>query len=212
MELYDSIPKRNVLIAVDVQNDFISGSLAVPEGEQVVSPINKLAERVRATHLGRVAFTRDWHPAQTPHFDAWPMHCVRNTEGAAFHADLDIRPTDTIISKGTGTTDGYSGMEGKAKNGVTLEAMIEPQGWEDVAVFVGGLATDYCVQATAIDVREAFENRRNVEVYAIREAMRGVNLQPGDDIAAINKMAEAGVKTISLKEAFTRIDARRLEQ
>lgn len=75
---------RNVLIAVDVQNDFINGSLAVREGYQVVAPINELAETVRESG-GAAIFTRDWHPAATPHFDTWPVHCVADTEGAEFH-------------------------------------------------------------------------------------------------------------------------------
>lgn len=212
MQDRESITKRNVLIAVDVQNDFINGSLAVREGMQVVSPLNELAARVRNTHLGRVAFTRDWHPANTPHFDTWPVHCVHDTHGAAFHTALDIAPEDTIISKGRGQTDGYSGVEGKATNGATLESLIRPHGWEDVDVFIGGLATDYCVQATALDVRSLFAERRNVEVFAIREAMRGVNLNPGDDMAAIERMAAAGIPTISLNDALARIDIQRLER
>src|SRR5690606_11365788 len=96
---------RNVLIADDVQNDFIDGNLAVNEGEQVVAPINKISSAVRITH-GDVAFTRDWHPASTPHFNEWPAHCVADTDGAAFHPELNIRDEDIIISKGMGQTDG----------------------------------------------------------------------------------------------------------
>ncbi len=211
MELYDQPSTRNVLVAVDVQHDFIDGSLAVPGGEYVVEPLNRLAEAVRATEMGRVAFTRDWHPAVTPHFDTWPVHCVQDTEGARFSPALDIQPEDVIVSKGMGQTDGYSGMEGVAPDGTTLETLIEPDGWENVRVFLGGLATDYCVRATAVDIARAYQDRENVSIYAIRDAIRAVNVNPTDEAAALADMSKAGVKFISLDKALTMVDKSRLE-
>jgi nicotinamidase/pyrazinamidase len=206
---------RNVLIAVDMQNDFITGSLAVHEAEQTVTPINQLAERVR-TSLGRVAFTRDWHPVITPHFTEygglWPVHCVAETDGAAFHPDLAIKDEDIIISKGMGQTDGYSGMEGVAEDGTTIESLLLPTSRrERVRGFLGGLATDFCDKATAIDAARRFDTYDNVEIYAIPEAMRAVNLQPDDGTKAIAEMAEAGVKIITLEQAFALIDQERIE-
>ncbi len=212
MKFVERNPKRTVLIGVDVQNDFITGSLAVTDGEAVINPINQLAQRVHESHLGRVAFTRDWHPAVTPHFDTWPVHCVQETDGAAFAPELVIEPTDTIISKGMGQTDGYSGIEGVGETGETLESMIMPRHGRPVAVLVGGLATDYCVAATAKDVRQKFADRYDVEVYAVRDAMRAVNLQPDDEAAAIKSMAEAGVHIVNLSQAFDIIDSKRLER
>lgn len=212
MQIHEQIEKRNVLIGVDIQNDFIDGTLAVPGGIEVVSPINELARRVRATHMGRVAYTRDWHPMRTPHFNQWPVHCVRNTRGAEFHPKLDIQQSDIIVSKGMGQTDGYSGAEGKSPKSETLESMIQPDGWEDVRVFIGGLATDYCVKATAIDLATIFSSRQNVEVYAMQDAMRAVNMQPEDEIEAIKAMAEAGVHIIDLEQAFRLIDQKRIER
>lgn len=210
MQHRNQIDQRNVLIAVDVQHDFIDGSLAVNDAAEVIAPLNEMAARVRATHLGRVAYTRDWHPARTPHFDTWPVHCVRNTEGASFHPTLDITPSDIIISKGMGQTDGYSGMEGVAENGQTLETVIQPNGSERVRVFIGGLATDYCVKATAIGVVEAFHLcPDDVDVYAVRDAMRAV---ANDDTEAVKAMADAGVKIIDLKQALSLIDERRIER
>lgn len=210
MEIRDQINKRDVLVVVDVQHDFIDGSLAVGEGEEVVAPLNEMATRIRATHLGRVAYTRDWHPAQTPHFDIWPKHCVRNTKGASFYPTLDVTPGDTIISKGMGQTDGYSGTEGIAKDGQTLETIIQPQGFERVRVFIGGLATDYCVKATAIGIADTFRICPDVvEVYAVREAMRAV---ADDDTEAVKAMADAGVKIIDLKQALDLIDEHRIER
>jgi len=211
MELHDHIPTRNVLVAVDVQHDFVDGSLAVTEGEQVVEPLNQLARAVR-TNLGRVAFTRDWHPASTPHFDTWPVHCVAGTEGADFFPTLTIEKDDVVVSKGMGQTDGYSGVEGVADSGETLESIIDPEGrWENVHVFIGGLATDYCVKATAIDLAERFKKYPAVEIHAIPEAMRAVNIQPDDGIGAVEAMAAAGVHITSLKDALAMIDTARVE-
>ncbi len=201
---------RNVLIAVDVQNDFIDGTLAVNEGEQVVDPINQVAAAVRAAD-GNVAFTRDWHPATTPHFAAygglWPTHCVAETEGAAFHPDLEITEDDVIINKGMEQTDGYSGWEGTAEDGQTLEAIIEPTTREEkVRVFVGGLATDYCVKATALDIAARFKDDERVRLYLIRDAIRAVGLAPTDEERALAAMEEARFQAISAAEALTMIE------
>ena len=132
-----------IFVGVDPQNDFIDGSLAINEAEQIIKPINSIADEVRK-HDGTVVFTRDWHPEKTPHFDEWPVHCVANTRGANFHEDLNIQPDDIIINKGTEQTDGYSGWEGRSDKGETLESIITPKTpHEKVKVFLGGLATDF---------------------------------------------------------------------
>lgn len=211
MKTHETSSTRNVLVAVDVQNDFVNGSLAVAGGEQVIDPINQLAEATRAS-VGRVAFTRDWHPATTPHFDAWPVHCVAGTDGAEFHPELNIEPADVILSKGMGQTDGYSGMEGVSDDGQTIDTFVAPQENEKVRVFIGGLATDYCVKATAIGAADRFAAFPNVEIHAISDAMRAVNIQPNDGIDAIAEMAAAGVHITSLADALELIDANRLER
>lgn len=203
-------PTQNVLVAVDVQNDFIDGSLAVTEGEQVVQPINDVAAAVRDTG-GTVAFTRDWHPAETPHFadygGAWPVHCVAETEGAAFHPDLDVRDTDIVINKGMEQTDGYSGWEGVTDDGQTLEAIIAPLSREEkVRVFVGGLATDYCVKATALDIAARFKDDERVHLYLLRDAIRAVGLAPTDEEKALAAMEEAKIQAISADEARVMIE------
>lgn len=200
---------RNVLIGVDVQNDFISGSLAVDGGQEVVQPINRVAFATRDTG-GQVAFTRDWHPAVTPHFDTWPAHCVAGTDGAEFHQHLDIVSSDIIISKGMGQTDGYSGWEGIADDGTTLEQLVEPRSPEEkVRVFIGGLATDYCVKATALDVAAATSQTQQVDVYLLRDAVRAVNLQAEDEQKALQALAEANVLAISSQEALAMIGPKR---
>lgn len=201
---------RNVLVAVDVQNDFIDGSLAVTEGDQVVQPLNDVAAAVREAG-GDVAFTRDWHPAETPHFadygGAWPVHCVAETEGAAFHPDLDVRDTDIVINKGMEQTDGYSGWEGVTDDGQTLEAIIAPLSREEkVRVFVGGLATDYCVKATALDIAARFKDDERVHLYLLRDAIRAVGLAPTDEEKALAAMEEAKIQAISADEARVMIE------
>lgn len=192
---------RNVLVAVDVQNDFITGSLAVHGGDQIVSPINEIAEAIRETD-GDVIFTRDWHPASTPHFDNWPVHCVAETNGADFHPDLIVKEEDVVVSKGMEQTDGYSGWEGVSDSGETLEALIAPKSpAEKVRVFIGGLATDYCVRATALDIASHFSDDERVALYFLRDAIRAVGLQPEDEQRAIRAMRDAKLLATSAEEA-----------
>lgn len=194
---------RNVLVAVDVQNDFINGSLAVPKGKQVVAPLNEMAQAVREDG-GDVVFTRDWHPATTPHFDNWPVHCVQNTHGARFDPRLKVKRRDTIISKGMGQTDGYSGMDtlGTISTGKTLERIVRPSTRrEHVRVFIGGLATDYCVKATALDLASRFEDDERVSLFLLRDAVRAVNLERGDEKRALKALSDADVVAISTAEA-----------
>lgn len=201
---------RPVLIGIDVQNDFITGSLAVAEGEQVVAPLNTIAETVRH-HGGQVVFTRDWHPGETPHFvnfgGQWPVHCVAGTTGASFHDKLNVQPGDTIIDKGMGQTDGYSGWEGQSDTGETLETIITPRTpHEKVQVFLGGLATDFCVKATALDIANHFRDDARVSIYLLREAVRAVGLTPNAEEEALAAMKEARILAVSINEAKTMIE------
>ena len=203
-------PTRNILVAVDVQRDFIDGSLAVREGEQVVAPLNTIAETVRH-HGGQVVFTRDWHPGETPHFvnfgGQWPVHCVAGTTGASFHDKLNVQPGDAIIDKGVGQTDGYSGWEGRSDTGETLETIITPRTpHEKVKVFLGGLATDFCVKATALDIAEHFQSDDQVSIYLLREAVRAVGLTPNAEEEALAAMKEARILAVSINEAKTMIE------
>jgi nicotinamidase/pyrazinamidase len=179
---------RRALIVVDVQNDFCpGGSLAVERGDEVVEPLNRLIREFLSR--GEPVFkSRDWHPAQTKHFAAyggtWPVHCVQNTRGAEFHKDLVEDPRIEIVSKGLGDEDQYSAFDG-----TTLAEELRAQGVNEV--WVGGLATDYCVKNTVLDaLREGFK------VKAVGEAMRAVNLHPGDGARAIEEMRRAGAEII----------------
>ncbi len=184
-------------IGVDMQNDFCpGGSLAVPNGDDVIAPFNAFAAKIRQAD-GSVVFTRDWHPAQTDHFDSWPPHCIAGTAGAEFHKDLIIKNNDLIISKGTGVDeDAYSGFQGVTPEGKTLEAIIadELANKQRVVLGIGGLATDYCVKATVLDALQLSESigDQRLLVVALRSCMRAVNIKPDDGRIALEQMRTAG--------------------
>ncbi|HXD32607.1 MAG TPA: isochorismatase family protein [Pyrinomonadaceae bacterium] len=179
---------ERALIVVDVQNDFCpGGSLAVAHGDEVVPPLNNLMQEF--LERGEPVFkTRDWHPATTKHFRAyggtWPIHCVQNTVGAEFHPDLLDDKHIRIISKGLGDEDCYSGFDG-----TDLALQLERLGVKEI--WVGGLATDYCVKQTVLDgLKEGFR------VKALADAMRPVELQPGDGEQALSDMRDAGAEIV----------------
>ena len=184
---------KTALVVVDVQNDFADpeGTLYVHEGERVIPEINREVERA-ANAGATVVYTQDWHPGSTPHFakdgGLWPIHCVAGTWGAELHEDLRVE--GPRIRKGTGTDDGYSGfsecdLKTGTKEGTDLEALLEERGIERVVV--GGLATDYCVRATVLDALQ-----RGFDTTVLTNAIRAVNLEPGDGDAAMREMKEAG--------------------
>jgi nicotinamidase/pyrazinamidase len=181
--------EKRALLIVDVQNDFCpGGALGVEEGDRVVEPLNRLA-RAFLERGDLVVKSRDWHPASTKHFadygGTWPVHCVQETAGAEFHSDLIDDPRIIIISKGTGDEDSYSAFDG-----TDLAARLREQKVGEV--WVGGLATDYCVKQTALDaLREGFR------VKAIEDAMRAVNMRPGDGERAMEEMRSAGADIIN---------------
>ena len=183
----------SALIVVDVQNDFCpGGSLAVPDGDQVVAPINRWVDQFK--RQGRpIFYTRDWHPRDHVSFQArggpWPSHCVQDSPGAAFHPALDVSGVE--FRKGAELDrDAYSGFEGAdPATGRGLADAIRRAGAGTVLVV--GLATDYCVKATALDgVREGFR------VLVDADAARAVEVNPGDGARALSEMAQAGVQVL----------------
>jgi nicotinamidase/pyrazinamidase len=176
------------LVVVDVQNDFCpGGALGVEHGDEVVAPLNRLIEEF----LSRgelVVKSRDWHPPQTKHFAAhggtWPVHCVRETRGAEFHPALLDDPAIVVVSKGLGDEDDYSAFDG-----TDLLQLLRGRGVTEV--WVGGLATDYCVKETVLAaLREGFK------VKAVEDAIRAVNLQPSDGARAVAEMRRAGAEIV----------------
>jgi len=181
---------RDALIIVDVQNDFCpGGALAVQNGDKVVPVLNRYIENFLNAGLPIFA-TRDWHPAKTSHFKLyggiWPVHCVQGTHGAEFHPALKLTNETIIVSAGMGSDeDGYSGFLGRDNTGTSLATLLHERGVD--RLFVGGLATDYCVKHTVLDgIRQGFQ------VVLIGHAVRGVNLDPEDSERAVQEMSTAG--------------------
>jgi nicotinamidase/pyrazinamidase len=185
---------RSALLIVDVQRDFCpGGSLPVPEGDRVVPVLNRYI--ADATARGWPVYaSRDWHPAVTTHFQAyggeWPPHCVQDTEGATFHPDLRLPPSTIVITKGESPDNpGYSALGGHAPGGKTLAAALEEGNIDHL--YVGGLATDYCVKQSVLDAR-----RMGLKVTVLGDAIAGVDVHAGDSTRAIGEMRSAGAEVI----------------
>jgi nicotinamidase/pyrazinamidase len=185
---------RTCLLVVDVQNDFAdpAGSLSVRGGMDLIPRLN--AEIVRAVEAGAsVVYTQDWHPPSTPHFATdggiWPVHCVGGTWGSELHPDLLV--DGPALPKGVDGKDGYSGFSLRDPiSGDThrteLEHMLRERGVERLVI--GGLATDYCVRATAFDAINL-----GFEVVVLEDAIAAVDLESGDGDRALDEMRRAGV-------------------
>ncbi|MCI0596892.1 MAG: nicotinamidase [candidate division Zixibacteria bacterium] len=170
--------ETDALIMVDVQNDFCpGGALAVREGDLVVKPLNYAQKFFR-----HIFATRDWHPEDHCSFmgrgGPWPPHCIQNTHGARFHPDLEISRAWVISKAFEKDNDAYSGFQG-----TDLEARLKREGTK--RVFVGGLATDYCVRATALDALNA-----GFEMVLLEDAIRGVDVKLGDSEKAKTELRE----------------------
>ena len=185
--------RRDALVVVDMQKDFMpGGALPVPEGDSIVPQLNKYISLFEEANLP-VFFTRDWHPENHISFKGfggvWPPHCVQDTEGAMFHEELKI-PLDNkfIISKGTSRDfDAYSGFQGTVLKDLLMERGIK-------RVFVGGVATDYCVKNTVLGALNL-----GFSAFLLGDAIKGVNLKPDDSEKAIELMLDAGAVYIKLK-------------
>lgn len=181
---------RSALLIVDVQVDFCSGgALPVPNGDRVVESLNRYIGDAAARGVAIYA-SRDWHPAVTSHFapygGTWPVHCVQDTDGARFHPGLRLPPTATVISKGERPdTAGYSAFEGRTADGQPFLEDLQERGITHV--YVGGLATDYCVKQSVLDARAS-----GLTVTVLEDAIAGVDLRPGDSSRAIADMRRSG--------------------
>jgi len=175
------------LLVVDVQNDFCpGGSLAVPDGDKVVPVINDLMEK-----FPLVVASKDWHPSETIHFKKWPVHCVRETRGSELHPALNTKKIDKIFLKGTDNKDdGYSAFEATSDN---LNNYLRMQGISEL--YVTGLATDYCVRASALN---AVEN--GFKTFIVEDAIKGVEVNAGDVEKAKKEMKDKGILFINSRE------------
>lgn len=193
MPRYDA---ATALVIVDLQNDFADpgGGLSVAGGDAIVPTVN--GEVARAVAAGAtVVATQDWHPESTPHFakdgGIWPVHCVADTWGAELHPDLRLPAHAPTVRKGVDGEDGYSGFTMRdpstgAVQPTALDAILRDRAIERVVVV--GLATDYCVKATALDAATL-----GYRTSLLTDAIAAVDLAPGDGERAIQEMRAAGV-------------------
>jgi nicotinamidase/pyrazinamidase len=196
-----TIPHVDALLIVDFQNDFTpGGALPVAEGDRIADPINQLLYR-----FDLVIATRDWHPADHGSFagvevdpakwrgadppSIWPVHCVAGTPGAELHPDLERAKVDVVIDKGQDpNSEGYSGFQDTRLGDLLREREVD-------RLFVTGLATDYCVKNTVLDAR-----REGFDVTVVEDAVRGVDVEPGDSEGALEEMENAGARLVTSDE------------
>lgn len=177
---------KKALLIVDVQNDFCpGGSLAIKEGNDIVPIINNLMKKVDL-----VLATQDWHPEQTTHFESWPVHCVAETKGAELHPELDKEKIDQILLKGTTQNNhGYSSFD--ATN-ISLPEYLKEHNVK--SLYIVGLATDYCVKASALDACKL-----GFHTYVVTDAIAAVNLKESDGKKALDEMYKAGCILVESK-------------
>jgi nicotinate phosphoribosyltransferase len=203
--------RKRALILVDIQNDFCpGGALAVPRGDEVVPVANRLV-----VSFPLVVATQDWHPADHGSFAAhhpgrkpyelgelagtpqvlWPAHCVQGTPGAAFHRDLDVSRVHRVFQKGTDRDiDSYSAFHDNGRRRSTgLADFLRAEGVGEV--FLLGLATEFCVRATALDAR-----LHGFDVTVIEDGCRAVELAPGDGKRAVEEMRRAGARVVHSRD------------
>jgi len=188
--------RRAALLVIDVQVDFCpGGALPVPNGDLVIPVLNKYLELFNKRGTPIFA-SRDWHPQDSKHFigngGIWPPHCVQGSRGARFHPEIMLPKETIVISKGMAAWDnGYSAMQGLTENGTPFTMLLRHMKLD--RLFVGGLATDYCVKETVIEaLQEGFG------ITLLIDAVRGVDLQRGNAELAIAAMVEAGADTATL--------------
>jgi nicotinamidase/pyrazinamidase len=187
------LSRKDALVVVNIQNDFLpGGSLAVPNGDEIIPVLNRYIELFVSRNLPIYA-TRDWHPADHCSFKAqggtWPPHCIVGTWGAQFAPELALPESAMIVSKATARApDAYSGFEE-----TDLALWLNSQGME--RLFIGGLSTDYCVLNTVTDALAL-----NFKVVLLTDAIRAVNVYPEDGQAAVAEMVRRGAVPISLSD------------
>ncbi len=190
--------KGEVLLIVDVQNDFCpGGALGVPGGDTIIPLINRYIDLFAARGATIVA-SRDWHPKMTRHFKEfgglWPPHCVQESDGAKFRPDMRLPPDCLVFSKGMDPDrDDYSALTGRDERGRPLFAYLLKKGIHDL--FVCGLATDYCVRQTALEGME-----RGLTVTVLVDAVAGVDLTAGDSERALVEVKEAGARLATIEQ------------
>jgi nicotinamidase/pyrazinamidase len=194
------IDKRSALVVVDIQNDFCpGGALPVADGDKIIPTLNKYIQIFRA-HNADIIYTRDWHPPDHSSFKAqcgsWPPHCIQGTEGAKFHPALLPPAENEIVSKAERKDEAYSFFQGTdlTHRLRRLTLRLGLRGGID-SLFVGGLATDYCVKATVLDGLKL-----GYRVFYLDDASKGVNVSPNDSELAVREMLSQGAQRVTLSD------------
>lgn len=188
---------KKALLVVDIQNDFCpGGALGIKDADRIIPAINKYIKIFSKKKLP-IFSSRDWHPKKTTHFKEfggiWPRHCIQNSKGAEFHPELKLPKEAILLYKGMDPEkDSYSVFQAQDKNGISFLNLLKI--WGVGEIYIGGLATDYCVKFSAIG---ALKERFKVKLLV--DAIKGVNLQPGDSQAAMREMVGSGAKKITLQ-------------
>ena len=191
--------EKAALLIVDVQNDFCpGGALPAPGGDRIVPALNRYLAEARARDMPVYA-SRDWHPEVTNHFEAqggeWPPHCIQGTSGAQFHPDLKLPGDAVVISKGDEPDrPGYSAFDGSHGGGKDTARRLARSPHRTRARC--GIATDYCVKATALDALHA-----GLQVRILSNAITGIDVRPGDADRALDEMSKAGARIVERIEA-----------
>jgi nicotinamidase/pyrazinamidase len=195
-----TIEPTDALLITDIQNDFLpGGTLPVEGGDEIIPVLNEYARRFEDSRA-HVFVSRDWHPTNHMSFKAqggpWPPHCVQNTKGAEFSPELKLPQPIVVISKATNPQhESYSVFDG-----TSFEHELKM--CEVKRLFIGGLATDYCIVNTVIDARKL-----GYETVVLIDAILGINVQPGDVDKAIQNMKKAGAKQVTMDDFPDEIDA-----
>jgi len=190
--------EKKALLIVDVQNDFCpGGALAVPKGDKIVAVLNKYM-MIFSRKKWPIFASRDWHPKQSKHFKKsggpWPEHCIQNTRGARLHPDLRLPKGTIVLSKGMDPDkDSYSAFQAVDAKGTKFFELLKISGIKEL--FVGGLATDYCVKSSVLDALKL-----GFKVKLLIDAIKGVNIKPEDSEQAIEEMVRGGAEKMTLKE------------
>lgn len=190
--------KDAALLIIDVQNDFCpGGALGVAGGDDIIPLINEYIELFQQQRLPIFA-SRDWHPRVTKHFTefggVWPVHCVQGSAGAMFRASLHLPPDTLVFSKGMDPEqDDYSALHARSETGTPLPEFLACEGIKHI--YICGLATDYCVRQTALEGL-----RQGLAITVLVDAVRGVDLKPGDSERALAELQTAGAYLTTLDE------------
>ncbi|MFH1148564.1 MAG: isochorismatase family protein [Pseudomonadota bacterium] len=189
------------LLLIDLQNDFFpGGTLPVRDAHEIVGPTNEYIRKFSDRKLP-IFVSRDWHPPVSGHFKKgggnWPPHCVQGTEGARFYPEIRVPPNAIVISKGMDPEeDAYSDFQGCGPDEKAFGTILGAMGIMEL--YVAGLATDYCVQATVLDACSL-----GYRVTILLDGIRGVNIDVNDSARAIDRMLRACAKTATLETVFT---------